>query len=45
MILLSCAGNNAHTIYYIESLGDVEAGPLADRFGDRVPQVLYELLE
>ncbi len=26
MILLSCAGNNANTIHYIESVGGVEAG-------------------
>jgi Xaa-Pro aminopeptidase len=28
MILLSCAGNNANTIHYIESLGGVEAWDL-----------------
>jgi hypothetical protein len=28
MILLSCAGNNANIIHYIESVGGVEAGPL-----------------
>jgi Xaa-Pro aminopeptidase len=28
MILLSCAGNNANTIHYIESVGGVEAGDL-----------------
>jgi Xaa-Pro aminopeptidase len=28
MILLSCAGSNANTIHYIESVGGVEAGYL-----------------
>jgi Xaa-Pro aminopeptidase len=28
MILLSCAGNNANTIHYIESVGGVEVGDL-----------------
>jgi Xaa-Pro aminopeptidase len=28
MILLSCAGNNANTIHYIESVGSVEAWDL-----------------
>ncbi len=28
IILLSCAGNNANTIHYIESVGSVEAGDL-----------------
>ncbi len=28
MILLSCAGSNANTIHYIESVGGVEAGDL-----------------
>jgi len=28
MFLLSCAGNNANTIHYIESLGGVEEGDL-----------------
>ena len=28
MILLSCAGNNANTVHYIESVGGVEVGDL-----------------
>jgi hypothetical protein len=45
MILLSCAGNNANTIHYIESLGGVEAWTPADRWGDRIALILKELLE
>jgi hypothetical protein len=41
MILFSCAGNNANTIHYIESLGSVEAGgPPVERFGDKVPWMI-----
>jgi hypothetical protein len=47
MILLSCKGNNANTIHYIETVRGVEGGggPLADRCGDRVSLTLKELPE